>query len=91
MDQSPSGACHNITADFIECADPTGCGVGPNAWAWDYQVNLFIFIQNSTYLLTYLRILPLLVHRSPTFSFAIELTYLEVRLHKVTEEVTSLV
>jgi dipeptidyl-peptidase-2 len=50
MDQSPSGPCHNITADFIECADPTGCGVGPNALAWDYQVSLLfpIKIQSRT-------------------------------------------
>ncbi|XP_076436693.1 dipeptidyl peptidase 2-like [Babylonia areolata] len=32
-----SPKCNNITAQFIECADPTGCGLGPNAWAWDYQ------------------------------------------------------
>ena len=30
--------CFNITSEFIECADPTGCGTGPASLSWDYQV-----------------------------------------------------
>merc|ERR1712228_839619 len=30
--------CFNITDEFIECADQTGCGLGSDATAWDYQM-----------------------------------------------------
>lgn len=30
--------CFNPSAEFIECADITGCGLGDAATAWDFQV-----------------------------------------------------
>lgn len=29
--------CHEIFLEYVECSDPTGCGIGPNSFAWDYQ------------------------------------------------------
>ncbi|XP_013418576.1 dipeptidyl peptidase 2-like isoform X1 [Lingula anatina] len=32
-----SRTCFDIYSDFVECADPTGCGVGSDSLAWDFQ------------------------------------------------------
>ena len=31
-------SCFDIEAEFVECADQSGCGTGPAGTAWDYQV-----------------------------------------------------
>ena len=32
-----SGKCTDLYEEYVACADPTGCGLGYNNYAWDYQ------------------------------------------------------
>ena len=40
--------CFNLTNEFIECADQTGCGLGNDAISWDYQMCTDIVYQVNT-------------------------------------------
>ena len=42
--------CFDIYAQFIECADPTSCGLGNDAMAWDYQVIGLFFCRNFEFI-----------------------------------------
>jgi dipeptidyl-peptidase-2 len=40
--------CYDTKNEFIECADQTGCGLGPDGTSWDYQVcSQFVYLPNT--------------------------------------------
>lgn len=44
-----SGKCHDIYAEFVECADQTGCGTSQEGKSWDYQAcSELIFFPGTT-------------------------------------------
>ncbi|XP_075435176.1 dipeptidyl peptidase 2 [Ascaphus truei] len=43
-------ACYSLHNQFMQCSDPTGCGIGSDAIAWDYQTCTeiaFMFSSNN--------------------------------------------
>lgn len=45
---SGSEQCFNVSREFYFCADPTGCGNGPSAVAWNYQACSDLFLPTGS-------------------------------------------
>ncbi|RUS69347.1 hypothetical protein EGW08_022893 [Elysia chlorotica] len=43
-----SEKCFNVSEEFYYCADPTGCGNGPDAIAWNYQACSDLFLPSGS-------------------------------------------
>ena len=40
--------CYNLTEEYIECADQTGCGLGSDSTSWNYQMCTEVVVSQET-------------------------------------------